>query len=221
MDRESKAELEDIKAKIANYQQQIEKLKERSNGLDGHKNDKKEVILANYREKVAKLDAEVQGSMELAAQNVTDTTELQTEAEECDRMKNHVWDYDRMKSIMEETDALEEKRAGLTAKIDRARTLPGEILGKCEIPIEGLTVRDGVPLINGLSISNLSEGEKLQLCIDVTVKNPSGLGIVLIDGTEKLTEENRKKLFERCKERGLQIIATRTTEDRELTINEL
>ena len=163
----------------------------------------------------------MQGSLELATQDVTSTAELQAEAEECGRMKDLVRDYDRMKSITEEIDALEEKRDGLTEKIEKARTLPGEILSECEIPVEGLTVRDGVPLINGLPISNLSEGEKLQLCIDVTVKNPSGLGIVLIDGTEKLTEENRRKLFERCKEKGLQIIATRTTEDRELTINEL
>ena len=71
----------------------------------------------------------------------------------------------------------------LTEKIELARTLPGTILETAEIPIEGLSVKDGIPLINGLPVSNLSEGEKLDLCIDVAIQNPSGLQIILIDGT--------------------------------------
>ena len=63
--------------------------------------------------------------------------------------------------------------------------------------------------------------EKLQLCIDVAVQNPVGLQIILIDGTENLTSENREKLYEKCREKGLQMIATRTTEDDELTVYEL
>ena len=78
-----------------------------------------------------------------------------------------------------------------------------------------------IPLINGLPVSNLSEGEKLDLCIDVAIQNPAGLQIILIDGTEKLSEENRTRLYEKCKKKGLQFIATRTTSNNELTVIEL
>lgn len=64
-------------------------------------------------------------------------------------------------------------------------------------------------------------GEKLQLCVDITLANPDALKIILIDGTEKLSEANRNKLYEICKERGLTIIATRTTDQDELNIVEL
>lgn len=64
-------------------------------------------------------------------------------------------------------------------------------------------------------------GEKLQLCVDVTLGDENNLKLILIDGTEKLSEENRKKLYEICKEKGLAVIATRTTNDNILNIVEL
>lgn len=64
-------------------------------------------------------------------------------------------------------------------------------------------------------------GEKLQLCVDVALANPDSLKIILIDGTEKLSEANRNKLYEICKEKGLQVLATRTTDSNELNIVEL
>ena len=106
----------------------------------------------------------------------------------------------------------------LTQRIEKARTLPGEILEGATIPIAGLTVKDGVPLINGLPVSNLSDGEKLDLCIDVAIQNPKGLQIVLIDGAEKLSSEWKNRIYQKCKEKGLQFIATRTTDDNEFTV---
>jgi hypothetical protein len=89
------------------------------------------------------------------------------------------------------------------------------------MPIEGLTVKDGIPLVNGLPVSNLSDGEKLDLCVDVAAARIDGLKIILIDGTEKLDDESRERLYKKCLDNGLQIIATRTTSDDELTITVL
>ena len=75
---------------------------------------------------------------------------------------------------------MQKESNSLTEKIELARTLPGTILETAEIPIEGLSVKDGIPLINGLPVSNLSEGEKLDLCIDVAIQNPSGLQIIIM-----------------------------------------
>ena len=113
----------------------------------------------------------------------------------------------------EEVKDLKEKSEWFTNQIELARTLPGEILKEAHIPVEGLTVKDGIPLIHGLPVSNLSEGEKLSLCVDVAISKPNALQIILIDGAEKLSEDNRKALYEKCKEKGLQFIATRTTDD--------
>ena len=109
----------------------------------------------------------------------------------------------------------------LTRKIELARTLPGQILETATLPVEGLTVENGIPLIHGLPVSNLSEGEKLNLCVDVALSKPNNLQIILIDGAEKLSDENRNKLYQKCKDKGLQFVATRTTNDSELEVRYL
>ena len=59
------------------------------------------------------------------------------------------------------------------------------------------------------------------LCVDVALSKPNNLNLILLDGVEKLSDENRKLLYNKCKEKGLQYIATRTTNSNELIITEL
>ena len=136
-------------------------------------------------------------------------------------MKKHLNEYNRMVTLQSELEQLKAESQELTNKIELARNLPGEILKSATIPVKGLTVENGMPLINGLPISNLSEGEQLDLCVDVALSKPNSLQIILIDGAEKLSDENRNKLYAKCKEKGLQFIATRTTNDNELEVNYL
>lgn len=136
-------------------------------------------------------------------------------------MKGHINEYDRMAEKQSHIETLKSQSQALTDKIELARNLPGQILKEVEIPVKNLTVENGVPLVNGLAISNLSEGEKLMLCVDVALSNPDSLKIILVDGTEKLSETNRNKLYGICKEKGLTVIATRTTDTNELNIVEL
>ena len=97
----------------------------------------------------------------------------------------------------------------------------GEILKTATIPIKGLTVENGVPLINGLPISNLSEGQKLDLCIDITLSKENNLKLILIDGIEKMSKENQERIYKKCKENGIQFISTKTTNNNELIIREI
>ena len=150
-----------------------------------------------------------------------DTTELQKDAEKMESMKGLINEYRRMQRTEGEIEQLRAESDTLTAKIEKARTLPGEILQTAAIPIEGLTVVDGIPLIHDLPVSNLSDGEKLDLCVDVAIQKPNGLQIILIDGVEKLSTELKNKLYAKCREKGLQIIATRTDDSDELTVIEL
>lgn len=136
-------------------------------------------------------------------------------------MIKHLNEYDRMKNMQNEIENLQARSEEFTRKIELARTLPGTILQTATLLIEGLTVENGIPLINGLPISNRSDGELLELCVDIAINNPSGLQIILIDGAEKLDDVSRERLYAKCKEKGLQFIATRTTNDNELIVTEL
>lgn len=161
---------------------------------------------------IQQLEKDMEVSKEWADKETTDTSDLEAELAHAEEMRKHLNEFRRMKSIQEEIKNLTTKSEDLTAKIEHARNLPAQILETATIPIEGLAVENGVPLINGLPISNLSDGETLDLCVDIALGKPGGLGIILIDGVERLDEKSRLQLYERCKEKGLQMIASRTTD---------
>ena len=221
LDREFNSRNNQIDRDIESLKAQVKALETERNGLTEKKQDKLAVIENKYKANIAKYDAEVEEYKEYADAELKDYSELQEEASNTERMKSHINEYKRMVNLQQEVEKLQESSEVLTRKIEKARYLPGEILETATIPIKGLTVKDGIPLISGLPVSNLSEGEKLDLCIDVAIQKPNGLQIILIDGVEKLSSENRDRLYKKCKDKGLQFIATRTTDDEDLTVVEL
>lgn len=218
--REIAARGNSIDTQLAALKEKLASLEKEKEGLNETKEDKEKVIRSEYKEKVAKFESDIAAYEEYADQEPQPVDELLKEAEKTERMKSHVNEWRRMLSLQEEIGELKAKSASYTEKIEKARNLPGEILEKATIPVEGLSVKDGVPLINGLPVSNLSEGEKLDLCIDVAIQNPAGLQIVLIDGVEKLSTEMRGRLYKKCRDKGLQYISTRTDDSKELLVVE-
>jgi exonuclease SbcC len=210
-----------ITAEILGLKSRIELLQKELENVDmKYENVISETKSQTIAEK-AKLDENIRVANEWASKEKKNTEELENELKIAEEMKGHLNEYDRMKDMQEKVDTLQKESQDLTDKIELARQLPGKILKEAKLPVENLSVENGIPLVNGLPIGNLSEGEKLQLCVDVTLSNNNNLKLILIDGTEKLSEENRKKLYEICKEKGLTVIATRTTDNPELSIIEL
>ena len=197
---------------------EIKSTEEKLSSLDDKNADKIKVIEAEYQAEIEKLGNDVATAEKYASQQEKPTEELSEEIEEAERMVKYINEYDRMTTMQAELEELKSSSEELTRKIELARNLPAEILKSATIPIEGLSVENGIPLINGLPVSNLSEGEKLSLCVDVALSKPNSLQIILIDGSEKLSDDNREKLYAKCKEKGLQFIATRTTNNSELEV---
>ena len=191
--------------------------------MDGKLQDKIAVADAEFREAKAKLDADIGIANDYADREPTPTDAIQKEIDQAETMKKHINEFRRMQQMQKEVDQLQADADELTRKIELARALPGEILSKAKIPVEGLTVEKGIPLVNGLPISNLSDGEKLDLCVDVTLakKRDGVLQIILIDGAERLDKNSRAALYEKCKAKGLQFIATRVTDGDGLEVTEL
>ena len=191
-------------------------------GLDDKLSNKLAVIDAQYQEKVAKLDNDIKLSEQYRDKQYIDVEPIQAELDEAIKMKEYVSEYRSMLSMQEDRKKLIEISKNLTAKINKARELPGFVLENSEIPIEGLTVSGGKPYIFGRPIANLSSGEKIDLCVDITIAQSGGkLDLILIDGSEALDDESRNELYKRCLDKGIQIIATRTTNADELTVTEL
>lgn len=206
---------------IAELKHRIELLQKEIENLDNEYQVYINKAQAEYDTEKAKLDENIKVANEWASKTKEETELIESELKIAEEMKGHINEYDRMIEKQSHIETLVAQSKTLTDKIELARNLPGQILKEVEIPVKNLTVENGIPLVNNLAISNLSEGEKLQLCVDVTLGDENNLKLILIDGTEKLSEENRKKLYEICKEKGLTVIATRTTNDNVLNIVEL
>lgn len=214
-------EKDNLNSTIARLKAEIKACEDKLLTIDDKLQDKVKIANSNYDVAKAKLDSDIGVAEQFISLPITPVDDLQNEINEAEKMMKHLNEYFRMTSMQFEIAELKEVSEAYTEKIELARELPGEILETATLPVEGLTVKDGIPLINGLPISNRSDGELLELCVDIAIHNPSGLQIILIDGAEKLDDISRKKLYEKCKDKGLQFIATRTTNDSELLVTEL
>lgn len=215
------SERESLKASIERLKAEQFATEEKLKGLDAKLEDKNRVAIAEFETKIAKLQKDIGTANKYIDKPIVDTTALSDEISTAEEMKRHLNEYARLKAKEEETEQLTEASNEFTRKIELARKLPGKILETATLPVAGLTVENGIPLINGLPVTNLSEGEKLELCVDVTLSKPNSLQVILIDGVERLSDSNRERLYAKCREKGLQFIATRTTNSDELEINYL
>lgn len=215
------SERESLLSSIERMKAEITAAEDKLGALDTKLQDKIMIAESRFNEKKAKLDKDILTADEYIGKEPISCEELMNEISEAEQMKKHLNEYNRMKRMQSEIDELKAASNEYTRKIELARTLPGIILENAEIPIEGFSVKEGIPLINGLPVSNLSEGEQLSLCVDVAISKPNGLQVILIDGTEKLSAENREKLYSKCREKGIQFIATRTTDSSEMKVNYL
>lgn len=215
------AEREGLLRSIERLKAETRASKEKLEHLAEKLQDKIALTESRYKEKQARLEQEMETAARYLDQEPVDTTELQEEVRTAETMKQHLNEYHRMQAMEQEVATLKEASEELTRKIELARELPGKILETATLPVEGLTVENGIPLIHGLPISNLSEGEKLNLCVDVALSKPNSMQLILLDGAEKLSDENRERLYHKCAEKGLQFLATRTTNDPELEVHYL
>ena len=221
VDQELAAERERLTADISRMEAQIQAAREKLSGLEQRREERVAVLDADLEARRAKLGADLSLAARYAGLELEDAGGLAQELDTAEEMRKHLNEYKRMVEMQGEVERLTAASEELTRKIELARELPGKILEMASIPIQGLTVEDGIPLIHGLPISNLSDGELLELCVDITVSKPGQLGIILVDGAERLDDKSRAALYERCKAKGLQLIATRVSDSNELEITEL
>ena len=214
-------ERETLSNDIVRLQAQIDAVRDKLSGLDDRQKEREELENARYQEALAKLERDMGVADQYAGQEAQDTAALSAELDEAEKMRSHLNEFRRMEAMQAELEDLTAQSQALTDKIELARELPASILAQASIPVEGLTVKDGVPLIYGLPISNLSDGELLELCVDITVSKPGQLGIILVDGAERLDSASRERLYAKCRAKGLQLIATRVTDSEEMEVVEL
>lgn len=144
-----------------------------------------------------------------------DLTPLQAQAEEVERMQSYIREYDRMCDIRDgRLASKKEYSATLTKKIEKARELPGELLKVAKMPIQGISVdSNGLIRINGTLITDLSDGEKLDLSLTIAKAQCGELKLICLDRFESLNPSARKSLIDQMVQDDYQYIMTSTESD--------
>lgn len=126
-----------------------------------------------------------------------DIQPLQDEANYVQEMVSYLRDWDRIIDIRDGKLAEKERiSALLTTRIEKARTMPSELLKTAKMPVEGISVDvEGRVRINGTLIDGLSDGEKLELAMKVAKAQCGPLKVICLDKFESLDEKSQKLLL--------------------------
>lgn len=193
--------------------------------------DEKETLEKNSAEEKAQSEIEKEkirigkAAKYLEEHEEIDIAPLQEEANNVQEMVSYLRDWDRIIEIRDNQLAPKERYAEeLTSKIEKARTLPGELLKTARMPIEGISVDvDGRVRINETLIDGLSDGEKLELAMRVAKAQCGELKIICMDKWESLDKKAQESLIEEMTEDEYQYFVTEVadTENGEIEVKKI
>ena len=121
--------------------------------------------------------------------------------------------------IREKLAPREELATVLTARIEKGREMPTELLKTAVLPIPGLSVDgEGKIRIGKTLIDGLSEGEQLQLAFRVAKAQAGELKLICLDGWNKINPTERAWIEKEISEDDFQYVVV-STEDGDLVMN--
>lgn len=185
-------------------------------GLDELESNELKAVDEKVSSEVEKEEIRVGKATEyLNEYDAVDVEPLQVEADKVADMQGYLRQWDMMIDIRDNKLSSKERYSvDLTSKIEKARTLPGELLKTAKMPIDGISVdSDGLIRINNTLIDGLSDGEKLQLSMKIAKAQSGELKIICLDKFESLNPASQEKLLEEIAKDEFQYFITSTMAD--------
>jgi hypothetical protein len=189
---------------------------EELNSLDSLKKQELKAVDEKVSSEVEKEEIRVGKAAEYIKEHESVEVEpLQDEADKVADMQSYLRQWDMMLDIRDNKLSDKERySADLTAKIDKARTLPEELLKTAQMPIEGISVdSNGLIRINNTLIDGLSDGERLQLSMKIAKAQAGELKIICLDKFESLNPAAQEELLKEISKDEFQYFITSTESD--------
>lgn len=117
-----------------------------------------------------------------------------------------------------EANNLQQEYDGLTEQIESVREERNKLLDSAELPLPGLSVKDGKLIYNGLPWDGMSGSDQLKVATAIVRKLNPQCGFVLMDKLEQMDLETLQEFGAWLKQEGLQVIATRVSTGDECSI---
>lgn len=117
-----------------------------------------------------------------------------------------------------EANNLQQEYDGLTGQIESVREERNKLLDSAELPLPGLSVKDGKLIYNNMPWDGMSGSDQLKVATAIVRKLNPQCGFVLMDKLEQMDLETLQEFGAWLKQEGLQVIATRVSTGDECSI---
>nr|WP_315530962.1 AAA family ATPase [Dialister invisus] len=117
-----------------------------------------------------------------------------------------------------EANNLQQEYDGLTEQIESVRKERNKLLDSAELPLPGLSVKDGKLIYNNMPWDGMSGSDQLKVATAIIRKLNPQCGFVLMDKLEQMDLETLQEFGAWLKQEGLQVIATRVSTGDECSI---
>lgn len=117
-----------------------------------------------------------------------------------------------------EANNLQQEYDGLTEQIESIREERSKLLDSAELPLPGLSVKDGKLIYNNMPWDGMSGSDQLKVATAIVRKLNPQCGFVLMDKLEQMDLETLQEFGAWIKQEGLQVIATRVSTGDECSI---
>lgn len=151
-----------------------------------------------------------------------DIEPLQQEADKVAEMQSYLRQWDMLIDIRDNKLSDKERYVSiLTTRIEKARTLPQDLLKTAKMPIDGISVDEkGLIRIKGTLIDGLSDGEKLELAFKIAKAQAGDLKVICLDRFESLRSD-QKAILKSAMNDEYQYFITEHTDGSEMEIEKL
>lgn len=158
--------------------------------------------------------AQTASNLETAKKSAIDlhdesTEELESNLQQIDEINRKVRaNGDKDKAEMDAAD-YRNQYDKLSTQINEVRKRKADLLDNANLPLEGLSVKEGELIYNGQAWDNMSGADQLRVSTAIVRKLKPNCGFILLDKLEQMDIETLNEFGQWLEGEGLQAIATR------------
>lgn len=195
-------QIKDMNAKL------IENLKNQINDIEQQQREQIEAENAKFAE------IEKKAQLQREKTNVDFVTNSSSIREKLDNAEQTQKDAAKAENARQMVDQMFEESAELdlesekmTKAIKELEELKNDLLSK--LPIPGLEVIEGEIYRDGIQFDRLNEAQRVQIAVEIAKLRSGKIGLICVDGIERLDENTYQAFKKSAIETGLQFVVTR------------
>ena len=160
---------------------------------------------------------------EIASKSIADlhdesTAELEKNLQEIETMNAKIRANAAKEGAEVEADNLMQEYKALTDEVQAVRDKRNSLLDAADLPLPGLSVKEGRLIYKGEPWDGMSGAEQLKVAVAIIRKLNPECGFVLMDKLEQMDQDTLKEFGAWLQQEGLQVIATRVSTSDECSI---